>query len=261
MRFACLIWLDGKELAALPRADGEALDRECLAYDEDLERTEQLVLAQALQAPDQGVTVRVRNGKISTTDGPFAETKEQIGGLVLVEARDLHEAIQVAARSPLARLGFDRGAAGDGAVEPVAEVQGRAARASPGLGGGLEAAPVAARDRRRGVASLARRLAVACNPCMQPAMKEKRCAGGAASGDSPLHVKSFHDPATTAVVASDAARRRGRAAWVRPLHPAPWSCSRRVPPRVIRHRNGGRPVATMSLDQAPSVVPDSVSPR
>jgi len=105
MRFACLIWLDGKELAALPRADGEALDRACLAYDEDLERTEQLVLAQALQAPDQGVTVRVRNGKISTTDGPFAETKEQIGGLVLVEARDLHEAIQVAARSPLARLG------------------------------------------------------------------------------------------------------------------------------------------------------------
>ncbi len=105
MRFACLIWLDGKELESLPKADSEAIDREALAYDEELERTEQLVLAQALQPPERGATVRVRSGRISTTDGPFAETKEQIGGLVLLEARDLEEAIQIAARSPLARVG------------------------------------------------------------------------------------------------------------------------------------------------------------
>lgn len=105
MRFACLIWLDGKALGALPKPESEALDRECLGYDEDLERKEQLVLAQALQPPEGGVTVRVRNGKVSATDGPFAETKEQIGGLVLLDARDLDEAIQLAARSPLARLG------------------------------------------------------------------------------------------------------------------------------------------------------------
>src|SRR5512142_888539 len=105
MRFACLIWLDGNELGTLPRSEVEALDRECLAYDEGLEQAEQLVLAQALQPPERGATVRVRQGKLSATDGPFAETKEQIGGLVLVEAGDLDEAIQLAARSPLARLG------------------------------------------------------------------------------------------------------------------------------------------------------------
>ena len=60
---------------------------------------------QALQPVDTATTVRVRNGKLSTTDGPFAETKEQLGGFILIEARDLNEAIQVAAKIPLARQG------------------------------------------------------------------------------------------------------------------------------------------------------------
>ncbi len=128
MRFACLIWLDGKELESVPKPEMEAVDRECLAYDEELERTEQLVLAQALQPPERGVTVRVRHGKISATDGPFAETKEQIGGLVLLDARDLDEAIQIAARSPLARLGAIE-------VRPVMDASGRWPRSK---GGGRE---------------------------------------------------------------------------------------------------------------------------
>ncbi len=125
MRFACLIWLDGRQLGSLPKPESEAIDRECLAYDEELERTEQLVLAQALEPPARGATVRVRNGKLSATDGPFAETKEQIGGLVLLEARDLEEAIRIAGRSPLARLGAVE-------VRPVMEASARWPRSRGG---------------------------------------------------------------------------------------------------------------------------------
>lgn len=105
MKYACLVCFEGKALAALSRSESDALTRESLDYDRELERRGHLVLAQALQSPDTAITVRVRNGKVSTTDGPFAETKEQIGGVVVVEARDLNEAVQVASRIPLARLG------------------------------------------------------------------------------------------------------------------------------------------------------------
>jgi hypothetical protein len=105
MRFACLVRCEARDLEVLSKAEADAFTRECLEYDEALEAKGQLLLAQALQPPEATVTVRVRNGKISTTDGPFAETKEQVGGIVLIQARDLSEAVQVAARSPFARLG------------------------------------------------------------------------------------------------------------------------------------------------------------
>ena len=105
MKYACLVYLAEKEMRAL--SPSEALDwtDESLACDAALRRSGHLVAAQALQPIETATTVRVRGGKISATDGPFAETKEQLGGFLLIEARDLNDAIQVAAKIPLARRG------------------------------------------------------------------------------------------------------------------------------------------------------------
>jgi hypothetical protein len=81
------------------------LRQETLDYVEALRQRGRLVITHALQSATTASTVRVRNGKLSLTDGPFAETKEQIGGFFLIEARDLQEAIQVAAKWPSARIG------------------------------------------------------------------------------------------------------------------------------------------------------------
>ena len=105
MKYLCLVYFEGKALAALSPSEGAALTNESLAYDEDLGRSGHFVHAEALQSPQAAVTVRVRDGRLSTTDGPFAETKEQLGGFILVEARDLNEAIRIAAGIPLAKLG------------------------------------------------------------------------------------------------------------------------------------------------------------
>ena len=76
-----------------------------LDYDEVLRQSGHFVIGQALLPVDTATTVRVRNGKLSVTDGPFAETKEQLSGIILIEARDLNEAIQVATKIPSAQLG------------------------------------------------------------------------------------------------------------------------------------------------------------
>ena len=118
MRYACLVIFDGSKLDAFTPQEKAAFDRESFEYDQRLQRGGHLVGAEALQSPGTAITVRVRNGKLSTTDGPYAETKEQLGGFVLVEARDLNEAVRLAAGIPLARLGaievrpvYDLGAA------------------------------------------------------------------------------------------------------------------------------------------------------
>lgn len=81
------------------------LRKETLDYVEDLQRSGRLVITHALQSVRSATTVRVRHGRLSATDGPFAETKESLGGFFLIEARDLNEAIQVASRWPSARFG------------------------------------------------------------------------------------------------------------------------------------------------------------
>ncbi len=105
MKYACLVYFEGSELASLTRAESDALTRDSLDYDRELDARGHLLLAHALQSPEEAITVRVRGGRMSTTDGPFAETKEQLGGFVLVEARDLNEAVQLASRIPRARIG------------------------------------------------------------------------------------------------------------------------------------------------------------
>src|SRR6187549_3955032 len=98
MKYLCLVYMDEKTIADIP-------DRECKACGDNLRENGYLVAAEALQSVHTATTVRVRNGKVSVTDGPFAETKEQLAGFYLIEARDLNDAIQVAARIPPAREG------------------------------------------------------------------------------------------------------------------------------------------------------------
>src|SRR5215470_10005030 len=105
MKYLCLVYYDEKTLDAMPREEFAAFSEEHVALDEDLKLSGHSISAEALQPVQTAVTVRVRNGKLSTTDGPFAETKEQLGGIYLIEARDLNDAIQIAAQIPAVREG------------------------------------------------------------------------------------------------------------------------------------------------------------
>ena len=105
MKYLCLIYSDEKLFEAMPSAEWEALVGEHVDYDEELRRSGHFIASEALQAVQTATVIRVRNGRLATTDGPYAETKEQLGGFYLIEARDLNEAIQVASRIPSARLG------------------------------------------------------------------------------------------------------------------------------------------------------------
>lgn len=105
MRYVCLVHMGHDIFKDFTEADGRQLDRDSLDYDRELEAAGHFVAAQALQGPESAVLVKVRNGEISTTDGPFSETKEYLGGFILVEARDMNEAIRIAAGIPLAKLG------------------------------------------------------------------------------------------------------------------------------------------------------------
>ena len=105
MKYLCLAYEEEGKLDALSRAEWDALRKETLDYVEELARNGRLLVTHALQSVRSATTVRVRHGRLSTTDGPFAETKESLGGFFLIEARDLSEAIQVASRWPSARIG------------------------------------------------------------------------------------------------------------------------------------------------------------
>jgi hypothetical protein len=98
MKYLCLVYLEEEKLRAVP-------DQECMTCGDGFRESGVLVAAEALQPIATAATVRVRNGKVSVTDGPFAETKEQLAGFYLLDARDLNEAIQMAAKIPPAREG------------------------------------------------------------------------------------------------------------------------------------------------------------
>jgi hypothetical protein len=105
MKYLCQVYFDAQALSGLSKEEMALLDRDSLAYDDELSKAGHMIHAEALQSPDKAATVRVRNGKVAVSDGPFAETKEHLGGFILVEARDLNDAIRIAAGIPLARLG------------------------------------------------------------------------------------------------------------------------------------------------------------
>jgi hypothetical protein len=105
MEYLLIVNLDSAAIGALPEPEKRELDRASIAHDQDLRARGYLIASRALQSPQTAVTVRARDGKLSTTDGPFAETREQIGGFLLIEARDLNEAIAVAGELPVGRFG------------------------------------------------------------------------------------------------------------------------------------------------------------
>lgn len=117
MKYLCLVYLDEARLEELP-------DAECVAYDQSLRDSGHCLASEALQSVHTATTVRVRNGKLSITDGPFAETKEQLAGFYMIEARDLNEAIQVAAKIPPARVGSIE-------VRPIRPIRETVAAAEP----------------------------------------------------------------------------------------------------------------------------------
>ena len=105
MRYLCLIYDEEKKLGAMSKGESDAFMGEYFAFTEDIKKSGHYVGGNALQPVNSATSVRVRGGKMSTTDGPFAETKEQLGGYYLIEAKDLNDAIQVAAKIPSSRLG------------------------------------------------------------------------------------------------------------------------------------------------------------
>jgi hypothetical protein len=105
MKYVCLGYLDETLWDSLPESEGNAIMDRCFAYQDELTRDGHYAGGELLQAPRNAATLRFRDGAVTVTDGPFAETKEQIGGLVIIEARDLNEAIQLISRHPGVRVG------------------------------------------------------------------------------------------------------------------------------------------------------------
>ncbi len=118
MKYLCLVYHNEAEIDALPAREYDAIVSAVLEYREELKRSGHYITSSPLQPVHAATTVRVRGGKISITDGPFAETKEQLGGFYLIEARDLNEAIRLAEKMPPARVGSIE-------VRPLAEFEPR----------------------------------------------------------------------------------------------------------------------------------------
>ena len=105
MRYLCVIYDEEGKLGTMSKEEGDAFMGEYFAFTDDIKKSGHYIGGEALQPVATATTVRIRNGKLSTTDGPFAETKEQLGGYYLINARDLNEAIQIAAKIPSSKTG------------------------------------------------------------------------------------------------------------------------------------------------------------
>ncbi len=105
MKYICLAYEEESKLNSLTKSEWDSLRNETLNYVEELRHRGTLISTEPLQSVHNATTVRIRNGRLSVTDGPFAETKETLGGFFLIEAVDLNEAIQVASKWPSVRFG------------------------------------------------------------------------------------------------------------------------------------------------------------
>jgi len=105
MKFICLGYADPSKWAEMPPGQQEAWIEECFAYDDELRRGGHFIGGEALQWADQAVTLRRTNGSLTVTDGPFAETKEQLGGILILEADDMQHAIALMSKHPGVRFG------------------------------------------------------------------------------------------------------------------------------------------------------------
>ena len=105
MKYLCLVYVEEKVLHAMPQHERLTISNESMAYCGELQKNGQLIGASPLHPVETATTVRVRGGKVSTTDGPFAETKEQLGGYLLIDVRDLNDAVRIASKFPAAQFG------------------------------------------------------------------------------------------------------------------------------------------------------------
>ena len=103
-QYLCLVYHEDARLEALSERELDAIVGECVDWVDDLERSGRHIYSAGLESIRSATTLRSRNGKVSTTDGPFAETKEYLGGFTLIRARDLNEAIAIASTLPAARI-------------------------------------------------------------------------------------------------------------------------------------------------------------
>ena len=117
MKYLLLIYNEQPLLDALPAGEADAMMRNCLAHADGLRSEGRLLDSQMLEDASTATSVRIRNGRVTTTDGPFAETKEQLGGFNVIEADDLDEAIRMAAEFPWARTGCVE-------VRPIRDIEG-----------------------------------------------------------------------------------------------------------------------------------------
>jgi hypothetical protein len=105
MKYLCLIYDTEARWTTMSKDEGQRLMKEYFAFTDDIKKSGHMLAGDSLMPTSTATTVRVRNGKLGTTDGPFAETKEQLGGFYMIDAKDLNEAIQIAARIPGAKTG------------------------------------------------------------------------------------------------------------------------------------------------------------
>lgn len=117
MKYICLGYIDPKKWETMAERERNSMMDECFAYDDVLRKNGHFAGGEALQPPQNATTLRFQNGKVSITDGPYAETKEQLGGILILEARDLNHAIQLMSKHPGVKAGpFE--------IRPVADLTG-----------------------------------------------------------------------------------------------------------------------------------------
>jgi hypothetical protein len=105
MKYICLGYVDEKNWEKMSESEFNAMADECFAYDDVLRKNGHFLGGEALQSPRNGVSLRWNDGKVLVTDGPFAETKEQLGGILILEARDLAHAVQLMSKHPGVKVG------------------------------------------------------------------------------------------------------------------------------------------------------------
>src|SRR5262245_2299711 len=117
MKYICLGYIEPNKFESMSERERNAMVDECFTYDDELRKNKHFAGGEALQGPQTATTLRWKDGKVSITDGPYAETKEQIGGILILEARDLNHAIQLISKHPGVKAGpFE--------IRPVADLTG-----------------------------------------------------------------------------------------------------------------------------------------
>lgn len=105
MKFVCLGYIDERKFAEASQTEGNRMMEECFAYDDELRRGGHFLGGEALDSVRKAVTLRMKDGKVAATDGPYAETKEMLGGILLLEARDLDHAVELMSKHPGVKMG------------------------------------------------------------------------------------------------------------------------------------------------------------